>query len=874
MSEVQARGSSTRGRGSLRGGRGGYRGTRGGKSYSSRTEDQENIEPQEDQGELGELKSKYADKLPLMREVCEGWSDEDLVFALQETNGDEITAMDRITSGTISQWGEVKKKDKTKVTTTPADASSRGRGRGGVDTRGRGRGADRGTRGGRAGRAVSTANGTKPAEKSAATNNGYGESAAATNGDATAHAQDWANEPGKDALDSLETKKPKPASSAAPNQKASGWASLFAKPTQVQTPILPTTNEHESPSAHETTPEHETVPEIPVAAPEESSSIAAIETPIEKNVAPPIESIEVDDGPTELPSAPHSDIAPSDMVPPGDELTKENVNKLPDASHPLSSGTVVSTVASTQDGPVNPALPNVQAVRPGMSGHAASALRATTGAGRSASYSRKVMDQQEAVVMPGNHAVDRAAVQFGKMGMDSEDTEADEDREEPETRTQLLDDSPAAPRASLPPAPATAESQVPASSTAVEPPSEPQAQRAPAGLPSAPQAIQDPSPQQQSSYPDQYRYAQGQKPYDPFSQQPQHPQTEPFTNQLPGQSQVPTSQQEAYQHYYGRDYQQYYQYGQGHDQQRSGSALGTSAQEVPAQYASAGPRGYSNQDLQASGHNTPNPNVAAHQHQQSSHMQQGPNAHAGYPYGQYGGSYGSGYPQYNSYGSMGHAGHTAPGAHGAHANHRYGANRPMFDDVRRQEDFYNNQYGYAQNQGYSSSYGKSGMYGGPQHQYSQEYSSSPGNTAFTGREGYGRAGSTQPLEGPQSSTGSNAYGGGMQDPFGRTPSGFGQAQHGAHGSEDPAKPTGPSPSLQGGRPGSAAQNMAGQHQSGLPHQGQQTFSGYPQYGGFGGNQNNHNHSSYGGYGSNSAFAGYGAAYGRNWSANQYGSGQH
>lgn len=99
MSEVQSRGSATRGRGGFRGGRGGYRGARGAKPHS-KIDDHETNPPLEDQGEVGELKSKYADKLPLLREVAEGWSDEDLVFALQETNGDEAAALDRITSGT------------------------------------------------------------------------------------------------------------------------------------------------------------------------------------------------------------------------------------------------------------------------------------------------------------------------------------------------------------------------------------------------------------------------------------------------------------------------------------------------------------------------------------------------------------------------------------------------------------------------------------------------------------------------------------------------------------------------------------------------------------------------------------------------------
>ena len=768
-------------------------------------------------------------------------------------------------AGNISQWGEVKKKQpKPKETTSHTDSSVRGRGRGGLEGRGRGRGAERGAaRGGRGARTVSQANGTKTTEKQAATSDGWGEPAAATNGDATEKAQDWANEPGKDGLESLETVQAKPASAAAPAtvKSGGGWASLFAKP-----PPPPAAKEDIPPPP---TAQEQADQAIPTAEPEETIPIAAPEQPAGDDfAAPPIEPLVVDDGPSELPSAPHSEVGANETAPPGDELTKENVNRLPDASVPMSSLTVASTAASTQD-PVHPALPTVHAVRPGMSGHAASALRATTGAGRSASHTRKILEQQEAVVMPGHQAVDRAAVQFGKVGLDSED--GDEEREDPETRTQLPDDSPAAPRASLPPAPAHTEPQQPAQPIAAEPPVEAQAQRTPSGLPSAPQAMQEPSPPQGNSYPDQYRYAQGQKPYDPFSQQPQHPQppSEPFSSQLPGQSQAPpSSQQEAYQQYYGREYGSYYGYGQqGQDQQRSGSAFGTSAAEAPGHYASAGPRGYGSQDL-ASGGNTPNPTTAAHQSQPSGHMQQGPHQYAGYPYGQYGGSYGSAYPQYSQqYGSMAHH----QGGHGG----RYGASRPAFDDVRRQqEDQYANQYGYGHNQGYSGSYGKSSMYGGPQQQYSQhDYSSSPGNAAFAGRENYGRAGSTQPGDNAQSNTGSNAFGGGMQDPFGRTPSGFGQSQHGAHNSEDPAKPTGPSPSLQSGRPGSAAQGMTGQQQSGLPHQhsGQQAFAGYPQYGGFG-NQNNQ-HSSYANYGSN-AFAGYGAAYGRGGWANQYGSGQH
>ncbi len=103
MSEVPAaRGGSSRGRGGFRGGRGGYRGGRTSSRTKREEQEQENIPPStslDDQGEVGELKRKYGDKLPLIREVCPGWSDEDLIFALQETNGDAEAAIDRISSG-------------------------------------------------------------------------------------------------------------------------------------------------------------------------------------------------------------------------------------------------------------------------------------------------------------------------------------------------------------------------------------------------------------------------------------------------------------------------------------------------------------------------------------------------------------------------------------------------------------------------------------------------------------------------------------------------------------------------------------------------------------------------------------------------------
>lgn len=105
MAEVQSRTAGTRGRGGFRGGRGGFRGGRTpSRSQHKPDQEQENIPPVslDDQGEVGLLKKKFGDKVPLLREICPGWSDEDLVFALQETDGDLNAAVDRISSGMFS----------------------------------------------------------------------------------------------------------------------------------------------------------------------------------------------------------------------------------------------------------------------------------------------------------------------------------------------------------------------------------------------------------------------------------------------------------------------------------------------------------------------------------------------------------------------------------------------------------------------------------------------------------------------------------------------------------------------------------------------------------------------------------------------------
>lgn len=104
MSEVQSRPSAPRGRGSARGGRGGYssRGGRGG-SRSAKLDTTDNASTPtsyEDEGDIGQLKKKYSSELPALRELFADWTEDDLVFALEDSNGDLESAIERITEGT------------------------------------------------------------------------------------------------------------------------------------------------------------------------------------------------------------------------------------------------------------------------------------------------------------------------------------------------------------------------------------------------------------------------------------------------------------------------------------------------------------------------------------------------------------------------------------------------------------------------------------------------------------------------------------------------------------------------------------------------------------------------------------------------------
>ena len=103
MSETTSRAPASRGRGSGRGGRGGFAG-RGGRRANGDKSDSKSTEESfgafDDDGELAELRKKYGDKTGVIREMFPDWSEVDVLFALQETNGDQTEAVTKIAEGT------------------------------------------------------------------------------------------------------------------------------------------------------------------------------------------------------------------------------------------------------------------------------------------------------------------------------------------------------------------------------------------------------------------------------------------------------------------------------------------------------------------------------------------------------------------------------------------------------------------------------------------------------------------------------------------------------------------------------------------------------------------------------------------------------
>jgi CUE domain len=86
--------------------RGGYSSSRGGTNHVGQTEPSESTdwaaaeaEPSDTSEEVAQLKAKYENQLDVLRDIFPDWTTEDLLFVLQEADGDIETATGRIASG-------------------------------------------------------------------------------------------------------------------------------------------------------------------------------------------------------------------------------------------------------------------------------------------------------------------------------------------------------------------------------------------------------------------------------------------------------------------------------------------------------------------------------------------------------------------------------------------------------------------------------------------------------------------------------------------------------------------------------------------------------------------------------------------------------
>ncbi|KAK6079757.1 rnapii degradation factor def1 [Seiridium cupressi] len=480
MSEVQARSQpASRGRGGGRGGRGGFAPRSEGRTGNTRRANGDKSaasDSLDEDGDIGQLRQQHGDKLDTIKNIFPDWSDADILYALQENEGDVEVVATKISDGTISQWGEVSKpkkisKPKAKdaaPSTGLTDSSGAGRpGRGGRIEGGRGgrgaRGSER-ARGGR-GRGAST----QPATNGHRTKDNQQLSVpteeASAWGTTPSTDDTTANEWGTTGWGSTDTTKettttttatPEPSTTTAPTTtaepavpKPKTWASMLRQSTQPK--VAPKPQEAPAPKAAETVE----------AAPPTEPTPAEPEPVVEQTPEEPVEE------PTPAPVAEEAPkiVEPEVALPPSeDDLTKNNLAQLPDESNPPATATVASTTADSWDPrqtaaqsatatPLSAAQAQhqAQASRPSASGFVTSALKATERPVRVPSYQRRLLEQEEAVRLPGNREVDRAAVQFGAFSLSGAEDDIDGDREEAETRAQPPSDSPIQPRASLPP---------------------------------------------------------------------------------------------------------------------------------------------------------------------------------------------------------------------------------------------------------------------------------------------------------------------------------------------------------------------------------------------------------------------------------------
>ena len=355
----------------------------------------------------------------------------------------------------MSQWGEVSSKSKktrskpkdtvNAAATTDSHSGSTRPSRGGRNVSesgrgGRGRGADRGGRAPRSRPAQPATNGARkehnlsvPTEESTA----WDTTTTTKQGDSESRGHAAAEQPASG---------PEPTKAAAPPAKT--WASMLRQATAPKVAPKP-----KEPPVQKPTESLEPLPPVESPAPIEAPAAAEPEPEPEPVEAPATE---------EAPSPSTEATEPATELPPTkDALTESNLEQVNDTSAPAPTDTAASTAADSWA----PAPADISSV-PTPTSHAPSQTQPppavpqpagfvatpTKPVGRAPHFQRRILDQEEAVRMPGNREVDRAAVQFGAFSLNGTEEDIDGDREEPETRAQPPDDSPIAhPRTSLPP---------------------------------------------------------------------------------------------------------------------------------------------------------------------------------------------------------------------------------------------------------------------------------------------------------------------------------------------------------------------------------------------------------------------------------------
>lgn len=698
---------------------------------------------------------------------------------------------------------------------------------------GRARGSERGRGGGR-GRATSShpaTNGHRlkenqqlsvPTEESS----GWGTTANTANDDATTNdpsapalsPTDPTTEPAKATTPTIpatiattSTESAPAKSNVIPQGTQKTWASMLRQSTAPK----PVSKPKEAPAPKPT----ETLESLSSTEPgaTEPEAQPAVEEAPKEVVQPP--------APVEAPKVVEPEVA---LPPPEDDLTRVNLEQLPDESKPPTTATAASTVADSWDSrqpqqsnaatPLSASQAQHQPPRAAASGYATTAIKATERpAPRMPSYQKRILEQEEAVRMPGNREVDRAAVQFGAFSLNGIDDDIDGDREDPETRTQPPPESPiAVPRAALPPVsqpaavPDAFVSQKPATSLPPAPaaagtisldnlfqnmPTNPQP-ATPVAPPTGPAAALaqrmsqysppnhltdfDLAPQAPSSTQQFGRYGQTnaqepagfpQKPYDNFGQQATTtaaaiesfptPTTQASGPQTTGAfSSAPSD----YSSYYTADPQSRNSYNNYYGQQQYGQHGGQSHHETSnaPNRSFAGYNASQNDSLSQYPQSGAQPTrygaaAAAAEAHNSGHNTPNPIGQGGQP-----ATAQTSQPQSNL--------HQQP----QHAN-QYPYSHPYYSSPYYTQ--YMNQYGASYNP-----YSKGGLYGQP-HQYGMspqgpyDHGSSPatsgfGQSSFGGRDSgigsgidsYGRAGSAQ--SGAPAGLGTSGFGG-MHDTFGR-----------------------------------------------------------------------------------------------------------